>query len=76
MKFMISCKDAAEYASRLADEELSFYERLKCSFHMIICALCRQYAKQVLFVNRLFKLRCASMEKDACLTEKDKKKIV
>ena len=50
---MVSCKEAAELASRQLDEPLSFRQRAGLRFHMMMCALCRRFATQLAALQRL-----------------------
>ena len=53
---MISCKEAAELASRRLDEPLPFRERFALWLHMMMCALCRTFARQLSAIRRLSRI--------------------
>ena len=50
---MISCKEAAELTSRRLDEPLSFQNRMALRFHVLMCSLCRTFAKQLAMIRHL-----------------------
>jgi predicted anti-sigma-YlaC factor YlaD len=53
MKLLTSCKQAARTLSEGLDRPLPFHRRLGLSLHLMMCAACRQYRRQVIGLNRL-----------------------
>jgi len=49
---MLSCKEIGELLSQGLDRKLSFTDRLRVRFHLIICKTCSCYDKQLQFVAR------------------------
>lgn len=48
---MLSCKNAARLASECQDRKLSFAEQTAFRFHLMICRVCRAYARQARFIG-------------------------
>jgi hypothetical protein len=44
---MISCKEASELLSQSQDRALSLRERLGLRFHLLYCAGCRNFRRQM-----------------------------
>ncbi|MBU2782758.1 zf-HC2 domain-containing protein [Acidithiobacillus caldus] len=44
---MLTCKEAAQEISKAQDGRLSVRERLMLAMHLLFCASCRQYQRQV-----------------------------
>ena len=49
---MISCRQAAELASRVLDRRLSLGERLRLRLHLALCRSCARYQSQLRFLRR------------------------
>lgn len=47
MKWMTTCKETTELASRAMDSRLSFGERLALRMHLAICTNCARFAQQI-----------------------------
>lgn len=47
------CKEVARLVSESQDRSLSFFDRLRVRYHMVMCAVCRRFADQMKFVHRL-----------------------
>ncbi len=54
MKWMTTCREATELASRAMDESLSMRERVAMRMHLKICKNCRRFAEQIQQMRRLF----------------------
>lgn len=48
---MLSCQSAAELISQQLDRPLSIREHISLKIHLLICTLCRRYARQINFVH-------------------------
>jgi len=44
---MLTCKEVAFLSSKKLDERLTLKEKFDCLVHIIICGLCRRYAKGI-----------------------------
>lgn len=53
MKLFTSCKEAAKAVAEALEHDLPLYRRLALCFHLLVCAACRRYRKQVIGLNRL-----------------------
>ena len=47
MKWMTTCRETTELASRAMDTRLSFGERLALRMHLAICTNCTRFAQQI-----------------------------
>jgi hypothetical protein len=48
---ILSCKEAARYASRAQDARLSAFERWKLDMHLRVCAQCTRFEQQLGFMR-------------------------
>lgn len=53
MKLLTSCKQAARSLAESLEHPLPLHRRMGLSLHLMMCAACRQYRRQVLGLNRL-----------------------
>lgn len=44
MKFFLKCGETAEVCDKWQYKEASFFEKIKMSFHLIMCKYCRKYS--------------------------------
>jgi predicted anti-sigma-YlaC factor YlaD len=56
MRWMPTCKQATELASREMDEHLPMLDRLGLQMHLAICKNCRRFTAQLEEMRRLFRL--------------------
>lgn len=56
MRWMPTCREATELASREMDERLHLLDRLGLKMHLAICRNCRRFAVQLEEMRRLFRL--------------------
>ena len=54
MKWLSTCKETTELASRAMDERLSFVDRVAMRLHLAICENCARFARQLQDMRRLF----------------------
>jgi hypothetical protein len=64
MKWMPTCRDATELASRAMDERLPLSSRMALRFHLAICENCTRFNQQLQEMRRLFREETAA-EDDA-----------
>lgn len=62
MKWMPTCREATELASRAMDERLPFADRLALRFHLAICDNCARFNRQLQEMRRLFRAETAADE--------------
>ena len=60
MKWMPTCKDATELASRALDERLPLSSRMALRLHLAICDNCARFNLQLQEMRRLFRLETAA----------------
>jgi len=70
--WIFSCKKITRLISESMDRELPLYKRMGIRFHLMMCALCRRYEKQLLYIRSILRqsseaedLSCHSMPTDA-----------
>ena len=49
---MMNCKQATELVSQKLDRKLGLAQRLSLKMHLLMCHLCRKYARQLEFLHR------------------------
>ncbi len=49
---MMNCKQATELVSHNLDSKLSLGRRISLKLHLMMCHLCRNYARQLAFLHR------------------------
>ena len=57
MRAIFSCRAAARLASEAQDHVLPMSQRLALRMHTMMCAACRAYEHQVMFIDTIFRLR-------------------
>jgi len=55
MKWMLTCRDATELASRAMDERLPLSNRMALRLHLAICENCSRFNRQLQEMRRLFR---------------------
>lgn len=55
MKWMATCRDATELASRAMDQRLPFASRVALRFHLAICENCARFNRQLQDMRHLFR---------------------
>ena len=70
--WMFSCKKITSMISESMDRDQSLYKRMGIRFHLMMCALCRRYRKQLLFIRSVLQqsdgvedIFCQSLPSDA-----------
>lgn len=56
MKWMTTCKETTELASRAMDTRLPFSERLALRMHLTICTNCARFAQQIEDMRKVFRM--------------------
>lgn len=65
-----SCKEVAELASENIDEPVKGIRWLKMKFHLLICAYCRRYGKQIDLSKRTVSSMSDTVTPDDSIREK------
>lgn len=60
MKWMKTCREATELASRALDERLSLSNRMALRLHLAICKNCTRFNRQLQDMRRLFREETAA----------------
>jgi hypothetical protein len=60
MKWMPTCRDATELASRAMDERLPLSRRMALRMHLAICENCARFNLQLQEMRRQFRLETAA----------------
>ncbi len=56
MKWMPTCKETTELASRAMDKRLRFTEHMAMQFHLAMCKNCARFNSQLQEMRRLFRV--------------------
>jgi hypothetical protein len=75
MKWMATCRDATELASRAMDERLPFASRVTLRFHLAICENCARFNRQLQDMRRLFRAETAAGDDAPGLTPEARQRI-
>lgn len=60
MKWIKTCREATELASRAMDERLSLSHRMALHLHLAICKNCTRFNRQLQDMRRLFREESAA----------------
>lgn len=52
---MLSCKQASELVSQSLDRQLTMRERFSLRFHLLICAACTRFSRQLAYIQATIK---------------------
>ena len=63
-KLMYSCEQASKLSSRAMEQPLTPSERILLSMHMMMCARCSNFARQIEFLRRASRKVPEVLEKD------------
>lgn len=75
MKWMATCRDATELASRALDERLPLSSRMALSMHLAICKNCARFNRQLQEMRRLFREETAADDDAAGLPDEARQRI-
>ena len=75
MKWMTTCKETTELASRAMDERLSFGDRMAMRMHLAICKNCRRFSQQLKDMRRLFQTETAANDEVPVLSPEARLRI-
>lgn len=56
MKWMATCRETTELASRAMDQRLPFGDRMTMRMHLAICKNCARFNQQLQEMRRLFRV--------------------
>jgi hypothetical protein len=75
MKWMATCRDATELASRAMDERLPLSSRMALRMHLAICKNCARFNRQLQEMRRLFREETAADDDAAGLPYEARQRI-
>ena len=75
MKWMTTCKETTELASRAMDERLSFGDRVAMRLHLAICENCTRFTRQLQEMRRLFREETSDDDDAAGLSDPARQRI-
>jgi hypothetical protein len=75
MKWMATCRETSELASRAMDERLPFADRLAMRMHLAICKNCARFNQQLQDMRRLFRTETTADDDAAGLTPEARQRI-
>ena len=75
MKFMISCDEATAICDKNQYGEASFSEKLRLSFHLVLCKFCKKYTKQNNLMSQLFGKYLTPCDGSEKLSPEDKNEL-
>ena len=75
MKWMPTCRDATELASRAMDERLPLSNRMALRLHLSICENCARFNRQLQEMRRLFREETAANGDAAGLAPEARQRI-
>lgn len=62
MKWMTTCKETTELASRRMDERLPLPERVAMRLHLAMCKNCARFAQQLQEMRRQFRIETGDQD--------------
>lgn len=75
MKWIKTCREATELASRALDERLPLSHRMALHVHLAICKNCTRFNRQLQDMRRLFREELATDDDAAGLTPEARQRI-
>jgi len=75
MRWMPTCKQVTELASREMDEHLRLLDRLGLRLHLAICRNCRRFTVQLEEMRRLFRIETGADDDTPGLDSQARRRI-
>lgn len=75
MKWMPTCKETTELASRAMDGQLPFAERMAMQLHLAMCKNCARFAQQIQEMRRQFRIETIANENTPGLAHEARQRI-
>lgn len=75
MKWMTTCKETTELASRAMDEALPLSERMALRLHLAMCKNCARFAQQLQEMRRQFRTETVASEDAPGLAHEARQRI-
>lgn len=64
---MLTCKQASQLVSQSLDRPLSWSERIRLRFHLLICDVCKRFNRQLRLLNLAVKRMLQHTENDSTI---------
>ena len=75
MRWIPTCRETTELASRAMDEHLTLGDRMGMRLHLAICRNCARFAQQLQEMRRLFRMETAADDDTAGLSDPARQRI-
>ena len=75
MKWMTTCKETTELASRAMDQRLPLSERMAMRLHLAMCENCTRFAQQLQAMRRQFRVETADKDDAPGLAHEARQRI-
>ena len=75
MKWLPTCKETTELASRAMDERLPISDRIAMQMHLAICKNCMRFTRQLQEMRRLFRSETPANDDAPGLTPEARQRI-
>jgi len=72
---MISCDEATTICDKNQYKEASVLDKIRLTFHLLVCKYCRDYSKQNSTMTALFRKLVTSSKDASGLSAEEKKKL-
>jgi len=72
MKFMINCDEATAICDKSQYGEATIYDKIRLSYHLLVCKYCKTYSKQNNLMSQLFGKHLSPCDGSEKLTEEEK----
>lgn len=75
MKFRINCDEATAICDKSQYGEASLLDRMKLSYHLLLCRFCKSYSKQNNLMTSVFDKFTTPCQGDHKLSEEQKERL-
>ena len=72
----LSCDEATTICDKGQYGEITFWERIKLSWHIFICRKCGKYSEQNVFMTKCYKKQSEIAKKEKCCLSEDEKQCM
>jgi len=72
MKFVINCDEATAICDKSQYGEATIYDKIRLSYHLLVCKYCKTYSKQNNLMSQLFGKHLSPCDGSEKLTEEEK----
>jgi hypothetical protein len=75
MKWLPTCRETTELASRAMDQRLPFADRMAMHLHLALCENCARFSRQLQEMRRQFRVETAANDDAAGLAPEARQRI-